>query len=214
MRRLAPTFPAKCRHVLELGGARLLHEKSGPIAQVVDKGRGILPARHVSHAGQDRIHPPRRNRRHHLVETGLLPVDLDAELLAERLAEFDVEAGQRVGRGIAEFHRRIVRYDGNLDTALLGDFRRQLDRHDRSENGASERGSENPLHHDKHPIRSPRKERIEYALHGACREPPPQVRTPRSRHGPYRRPYPLPRAQNRVRASPPSSSCRCALAPS
>ena len=207
-------FPAKRRRVLELHCARLLHEKSGPIAEVVDKGRRVLPARHISHAGQDRIHPPRRNRRHHLVETGLLPVDLDTELLAERLAKLDVETGQRVGSGVAEFHRRIIRYDGDLDTALLGDFRRQFDRHGRSDSGASERGSKHWFHHENRPIRSPRKERIEYVLHGACPEPPPQARTPRSRHGPYRRRYPPPRARSRVRASPPSSSCRCGQAPS
>src|SRR5438445_11521756 len=73
-------FSAQRRWFLELRRARLLRKEARPAAQIVDKGRGVLPARHIGHAGKDRIHPARRNRRHHLVETGFLPGDLDAEL--------------------------------------------------------------------------------------------------------------------------------------
>src|SRR5216684_2291775 len=210
----AHLFPAKRHRVLELRGAGLLGEEARPIAKVVNKGRRILPARHISHAGQDRIHPPRRDRGHHLVEAGFLPDDLDAELAAQRLAELDVETRQRVGSGIAEFHRWIVRHDGGPDAALLCEFRRQFDSRGRTSGGAEERGGKKTLHHKTRLIRSPRKERIECALRGERREPPPRARIPRSRLGPYKRRYPLPRAQSRARGSPPSSSFRCGQAPS
>jgi hypothetical protein len=210
----AHLFPAKRHRVLELRCARLPGEESRPIAKVVDEGRRVLPARQVRHAGQDRIHPPRRDRGHHLVEAGFLPDDLDAELSAERLAELDVETSQRVGSGIAEFHGWIVRHDGGPDAALPCDFRRQLDRDGRTSGGAEERGSKKTFHHENRPIRSPRRERTGYALHGVHRERPPRRRIPRSRHGPHKQPYPLPRARSRVRALPPSSSFRRGQAPS
>lgn len=106
-----------------------------------------MPAGIVGEAGQDGVHPPGRDRRHELGKAGLLPFDLDAELAADGLAEIDVEAGQRVGGGIAELHRRIVRHQRDLDAAALGDLRRQLDRHDRSAHGANEcRRNQNSLH--------------------------------------------------------------------
>jgi hypothetical protein len=141
----ADLLAAQRRHVLELGGTGLLHEEQRAVVQIIHKGRAVLSACDVGHPRQDRIDPAGGDRWHHLVEAGFLPGELDAELAAERLAQFDIESGQRAGGEILEFHRRIIRHDGDLDAALLDDFRRQFGGRDRT-GGEDERDGKQEFH--------------------------------------------------------------------
>ncbi len=76
---------------------------------VVDEVGGLAPRRQVAHAGHHHVDTAGLERRQHLGEGGLLPLDLDAELLGDGLAQLDVEAGERIGGGVLEGDRRIVR---------------------------------------------------------------------------------------------------------
>ena len=132
VRRLAPTFlPQSAAHVLELGGAGGLHEELRAALHVVDEGRGLVPGGVVGHAGHDGVDPAGGDRGHHLVEAGFLPDDLMPSLLAERLAEFDVEAGELAGGRVLELQRRVVRHDRDLE-AVLDDRRAAVRRAGRS----------------------------------------------------------------------------------
>jgi hypothetical protein len=94
--------------------------------EVVDEGHAGLPFGGVGHARQHHVDAIGGERVDHLLETGLLPFDLDAQAFGQRIAQVIVEAGQLVGGRVLEIHRRIVRHDRDDDLALGLDAGRQF----------------------------------------------------------------------------------------